>query len=209
MGATYAAIGRGIPAIAFSAGNSAQRGYQTVNRNTTSGGYPADPATVTAQLAVDLVTQIVANKKRDGPIFPNGYGVNVNIPFITSTTNASCIAPKYYHTRLTGGASTDYAAYNETSGLFTYQNLVPPEGTGVNACINGDCALPGESQIVTTGSCRSSVSVFTIDYDAPDTSATKKVMKSMEPLVNKWRGKLRAKRGERSLNTRYAENRKD
>jgi len=57
----------------------------------------------------------------------------------------------------------DSASYNPTTGLFTYANVVPSRA---NQCINGDCSLPGEIALLNSG-CQSSVSVFTVDYDAP------------------------------------------
>lgn len=82
-------------------------------------------------------------------------------------------------TRLTGGAIYDQAVYNETSGLFTYTNIVPPGG---NVEYNGDFSLPGETVVVDSG-CKSSVSVFTIDYDAPLGQNQTAIRKALTPLV--------------------------
>ncbi|KAK5257379.1 hypothetical protein LTR40_009616 [Exophiala xenobiotica] len=161
MGGTYAAVGRNLPGIAFSGSNSEQRSYTWVNA-TTSSGYP-DPATIQAQLAVDVVNALVNGSAPGQPLMPLGYGINVNTPFITSFTNASCVAPPLIQTRFTGGGFTDNAVYNATSGLFTYGNKLTD---AINRCINGNCALPGETDVVDNG-CYGSVSVFTIDYDAP------------------------------------------
>lgn len=181
IGGTYAAVGRGIPGIAFSGGSLyGQRSYLNINQ-TTNTSYP-DPATIYAELSTSLVNQIANNTKAGKPLLPNGYGLNVNYPSITSLTNTSCVAPLFYQTRLTGGALTDSAVFNASSGLFTYGNFQPAAGAGVNTCINGDCKLPGETTVVNSG-CNSAVSVFTVDYDAPETKATKKVMKSLTPLV--------------------------
>ena len=88
MGATYAAVGRNIPAIAFSGGSiGGQRSYTSINATTPS-GYP-DPATIYAQLSVRLVEQLAKNTKPGKRILPLGYGLNVNYPAITSFTNAS------------------------------------------------------------------------------------------------------------------------
>lgn len=160
-GYTYASVGRGYPAIAFSGGNSEQRSYQWINKTTASGA--PDPATIQAQLAVKVVRAMVNSTKPGERILPLGYGVTVNTPFITSLTNKSCINPPFVQTRLTGGAVYDNAVYNSTSRTFTYANTVPPGG---NACINGDCMLPGETEILNEG-CQSAISVFTVDYDAP------------------------------------------
>lgn len=72
IGATYTAVERNIPAIAFSAGNSGLRSYTEINKTTPS-GYP-DPATIDAQLAVALVNQIAQNTKGQR-IFPLGYSL--------------------------------------------------------------------------------------------------------------------------------------
>jgi len=163
LGATYTAVERGIPAIGISGGYSVQTPYYDVNMTTKAG--LKDPATIMAQLSANLAQQLISNVagQGGGRLLPLGYGMNVNIPFITSFTNNSCVNPPFIQTRLTGDADVDYAAYNETTGLFSYQNLVEP---GTNQCINGDCSLPGETTILNAG-CQSAVSVFTVDYDAP------------------------------------------
>ncbi|KAI4213597.1 MAG: hypothetical protein LQ351_003821 [Letrouitia transgressa] len=176
IGATYTAVERNIPAIAFSAGNSGLRSYTEINKTTPS-GYP-DPATIDAQLAVALVNQIAQNTKGQR-IFPLGYSLNVNFPRITSLTNTSCVTPPFIQTRFTGGATVDFASFNATSGLFTFRNVVTE---GVNACINGDCSLPGETVVVQSG-CYSSVSVFTVDYDAPNCAGSANVRPILQPLV--------------------------
>jgi 5'-nucleotidase len=178
MGATYSAVGRGIPGIAFSAAsNGGQRYYKWVNQTTAAG--LKDPATISAELSLSLVEQVVKNAPKGQKILPLGYGLNVNYPSITSFTNNSCICPPFVQTRLTGGAFTDKAAFNATTGLFTFANLL---GDGVNRCINGDCRLPGETNVVASG-CQSSVSVFTVDYDAPLGRDTSRVQHQMLPLV--------------------------
>ena len=73
----------------------------------------------------------------------------------------------------------DFAAFNATSRLFTFRNIVTE---GVNACINGDCSLPGET-VVVNGGCQSSVSVFTVDYDAPNCAGSANVRPLLQPLV--------------------------
>lgn len=73
------------------------------------------------------------------------------------------MTPTFYQTRFTGGALTDIAVRNATTGVFRYAELLTE---GVNACINGNCSLPGETEVV-DGGCYGSVSTFTIDYSAP------------------------------------------
>jgi 5'-nucleotidase len=160
IGATYTAVERGIPGIAFSGGYSVQTPYFLVNSTTAAG--LKDPATIQGQLAANLLQQLIVNNK-GGRLLPLGYGISVNIPYITSFTNSSCINPPFIQTRMTGSADVDGASYNATSGLFAFKDVVP---AGANQCINGDCSLPGETAILNTG-CQTSVSVFTVDYDAP------------------------------------------
>ncbi|KAI4142391.1 MAG: hypothetical protein LQ340_007360, partial [Diploschistes diacapsis] len=178
----YDLVAAGAPSIAADPSDShiclyGQRSYLQINQTTVT-GYP-DPAVVYANLSTSLVNQLAKNTKKGQPLLPLAYGLNVNYPSITSLTNASCIAPKFFQTRLTGGAFTDEAVFNATSGTFSYANIL---GSGVNACINGNCSLPGETSAVNAG-CQSSVSVFTVDYDAPATHSTASIMNSLKPLV--------------------------
>lgn len=122
MGATYAAIGRGVPAIAFSGGNSAQYSYQNITASKNTATKLADPATIQAQLAVKIVNQIAKTAKAGKPIFPLAHGVSVNTPYITSLTNKSCVAPDFIQTRLSGGGFSDSAVYS--NGVCDYANNV-------------------------------------------------------------------------------------
>ena len=199
IGATYAAVERSLPAIAFSGGNGAQRSYKEINKTTPS-GYP-DPATIDAQLSVKLVNQLVKNGNKS-QLLPLGYGLNVNYPAITSLKTADCVDPPFIQTRLTGGAEVDTAVFDPKTGLFTFGSVV---SAGVNACINGDCSLPGETTVV-DGGCFSSVSVFTVDYDAPNPGSNK-VRKLLEPLVqyqNSTRNSTASTRKLRTRSDRYA-----
>ena len=176
MGATYLAINRGIPAISFSGAYSVQTPYYEVNTTTTAG--LKDPATITGELCADLVQSMIIGTN-GSKLLPTAYGLNVNIPYITSFKNDSCVNPPFIHTRLTGGADTDIAVYDETTGLFDWGNIV---SAGANTCINGDCSLPGETVVLSSG-CQSSVSVFTVDYDAPSCSGSQGVRTSLGPIV--------------------------
>ena len=111
--------------------------------------------------------------------FDTDIMASVNTPFITSFTNDSCVDPPFIQTRFGGGGFTDIAVYNQTTGLFRYGNFL---SEGVNRCINGDCSLPGETSVVDDG-CATSVSVFTIDYDAPLGPEQGGVGASLSPLV--------------------------
>ncbi|KAJ4302598.1 hypothetical protein N0V90_001487 [Kalmusia sp. IMI 367209] len=167
LGATYAAVERSIPAIAFSASNK-NVGYMNVTNS-------SNPATWSAAVSAKIVQQFLNATPEDQSVLPLGYGINVNIPELTSDEMPPIVA-----TRLTGEADVDIAVYNETTGLFKYGNL-EPKAAGVNVCYNGDCGLPGENYVVEGGSV--SISVFTVDYDAPANAYTADVLKKFAPLT--------------------------
>jgi hypothetical protein len=104
LGAAYVAVGRAIPAVAFSAGNSTKRSYKDWN--------PADPedigasplplrfravvlicfflgrvANVHAKLAADLVSALAygVDISKGEKVLPPGLGLNVNFPKINGT----------------------------------------------------------------------------------------------------------------------------
>lgn len=80
---------------------------------------------------------------------------------------------------MTGGAKVGSASFDPTTQLFTYTGIT---SRGANVCINGDCSLPGET-VVVNGGCQSSVTVFTVDYDAPVGRAGARVRLLLRPLV--------------------------
>ncbi|KAF2109346.1 acid phosphatase precursor [Lophiotrema nucula] len=166
-GATYSAVERSVPAIAFSGSNPS---IPYMNITNTS-----NPATWTAAISAKIVQQFVDATPEGAAILPLGYGVNVNIPVLESDTMPDVVA-----SRMTGDADVDEAVYNETSGLFTWANI-EPKAAGVNVCYNGDCSLPGETFAVENGAV--SISVFTVDYDAPSIPYTKLVTAKFAPLV--------------------------
>ena len=52
---------------------------------------------------------------------------------------------------------------------------------GLTVCNNGDCSLPSENFIVEHTNCQSSVSVFSVDYDA-NLGLTSQVKQILNPL---------------------------
>lgn len=167
VGATFAAISRSIPGIAVSASNSAVPYF-----NVTGAEHPARLA---ANVAFEVVNAFIEETKEGQAILPLGYGVNVNIPTLVNGTT-----PPIVKTRLTGNANTDVAVYNETTGLFDWNN-VEPVAAGINAAYNGDLSLPGETWVVAGGGV--SVSVFTMDYTSPSNTYTELVFDKIEGLV--------------------------
>ncbi|KAF1987415.1 sure-like protein [Aulographum hederae CBS 113979] len=169
LGATYAAVGRSIPAIAFSASND-ETPYTAITNS-------SNTATYVAQVSAKIVKSFVSNTPKGQAILPLGYGINVNIPPLTDAMHD----PPVVKTRLTGNADTDIAVWNATTGTFHYGNLEPP-AAGVNTCLNGDCSLPGETYIVEGGEV--SVSVFSVDYDAPSNAYTTAVFNKLKGIAS-------------------------
>ena len=121
--------------------------------------------------------QYIDATPKSGPILPVGYGINVNIPPLTSDHND----PPIIQTRFTGNAHVNEAVLDPKKGTFTWANI-KPYAAGVNACINGDCSLPGETYVVENGNV--SVSLFTVDYSAPKGQYADTVMQKIEPLLD-------------------------
>ncbi|KAF2807008.1 acid phosphatase precursor [Mytilinidion resinicola] len=168
MGATYAAVGRSIPGIAFSGSNPSVPYFNVTNST--------NQATWTAAVSARVIKSFIEATPKGQAIFPLGYGANVNIPPL----NASYTNPPIFKTRLTGNADIDLAAWNETTKTFHYANL-EPQAAGINSCINGDCSLPGETYVVEGGGV--SVSIFTVDYDAPLNPYTTMVYNKLDGIV--------------------------
>ncbi|KAF2019881.1 sure-like protein [Aaosphaeria arxii CBS 175.79] len=166
IGSTYAAVSRSVPGIAISASND-RIAYSDV-KNT------SNPATWTAKASFKVVQEFIESTPEGQSVLPLGYGVNVNIPPLDNDEE-----PPIYQTRLTGEADTDIAAYDEETGLFDW-DFALPKPAGVNACWNGDCSLPGETWIVNGGGV--SVSLFTVDYDAPTNVYTTDVFGKVSAL---------------------------
>jgi len=128
-----------------------------------------DDAFRVAAVSFKLVQSIIRSAPSGHAVLPLGYGVNVNIPPLFDNYTAVPII----QTRMTGGAEVDEAIPGKTPGTFTWANL-SPHALGVNRCLNGDCSLPGETDVVAQG--KISLSLYTVDYTAPATPETKSVM---------------------------------
>lgn len=122
-----------------------------------------DEAIRLGTLSANLVTKLASQRGSGKRIFPLGIGASVNYASGTGL-NSRCTKAKFYQTRLTGGAFTDKIVINSTTGLPTYQNFAAP---GLNVCLSGDCSLPGETNIIAQDNCSATVSLYSVDYDAP------------------------------------------
>lgn len=160
IGASYVSVERSIPAIAFSASTS-QRDFNAVDWNN-----PNDEAIVLGVNSANLVSALTYVTDQNAErIVPLGLGGNVNYGAKVNDTKA-CPRVNWKHTRLTGGAYVDKIVIG-SNGLPTYQNIV---ADGLNRCINGDCSLPGEQDAINKDPCAGTVSIYSVDYDAPDSA---------------------------------------
>jgi len=129
---------------------------------------------------MSIIGALINNTRSAERLLPLGYGLNVNWAEIeTLEASATCVQPEFYQTRFTGGALTDIVVRNETTGVFRYGEIWTE---GANACINGDCTLPGETEIVDSG-CYGSVSTFTTDYSGPSGEAESVVRGKLSDVV--------------------------
>jgi 5'-nucleotidase len=135
-----------------------------------------NPATWAAEAAVKFVDNFISTAPKTGPLLPTGYGVNVNIPVLTKKDHD----PDFVQTRFTGNAHVNEAVLDKDKGTFTWANI-KPYAAGVNACINGDCSLPGETYVVENG--KASVSFYTVDYSAPSTAYTQSLIKRVASFI--------------------------
>lgn len=160
IGATYNAIYRGIPGVAFSGSNTNNsffKDYLDLS-NTNS------PPTIYANLVVDFVEALFKSQGDQPHALPLGTGMNVNFPPV-GTEDPRCCDPKFVSARLTGAYARAYdLQYNATSDLVEWSENISHRGNF--ACHNGDCSLPTEDYVLAHTTCQSSVSVFSTDYDA-------------------------------------------
>ncbi|KAJ5724985.1 sure-like protein [Penicillium malachiteum] len=151
----------GIPAIAFSAANGASESYKDLNASTSVG--LKDPQIIAGKVLATFANDLIKKQKGER-LLPLGYGINGNMPEITSATSNDCIDPPFIRTRMIDEAWTLGVTYGEATGLFTeYENASAP---ALDICINGDCDLPSETNLIST-TCKTAVIIFSIDYDAP------------------------------------------
>ncbi|EMG45208.1 PHO2 Acid phosphatase [Candida maltosa Xu316] len=159
IGATYNSVFRGYPGVAFSGSNSNNSFFKdNLDLND-----PKEPSTIYANKVVEFVNQLFKSQGDNPRALPLGVGLNVNFPPV-GYQDESCEDPKWVFTRLSGDFATGAdLAYNETSNSFEW---VSSELPALKVCNNGDCSLPSENYIVDKTKCQSSVSVFSVDFDA-------------------------------------------
>lgn len=158
-GAMYTSVLRGVPAIAFSGENKHTYYANASNSETASHNIYAKASTA-------IVKNLLKNAKGRPSVLPYGVGLSVNLPLVGDIDpTGKCTDPKPIFTRQTGrGAITDKLVFNETTGLFKYGDI---KSDATKACLNGDCFLPDETDVINNWGCYSSISVVSTDYDAP------------------------------------------
>ncbi|GAC94183.1 acid phosphatase [Pseudozyma hubeiensis SY62] len=159
LGASYFAVGRNVPSIAFSASTNVRQ-YTALNLSD-----PADESVKLATYSSNFVTALSDNAKSSNSsarIMPLGIGLTVNYPKIAPT--GSCTNLTWTHTRMTGKGLAVRLVVNATTGLPTYAFF---GSDGINVCNAGNCSLPGETEVISNGKCQASASIYSVDYDAP------------------------------------------
>lgn len=174
IGATYYSVGRGIPAIAFSADISNHSYYKDpVNGWLAHKDDESFYANIYAKKVTQIVNALVNTTSEDNAsrLLPLGVGINVNMPYVGAFAQeklgVTCPDPEIVYTRLTGGAQSFTVLFNATSGTFVWSYVTPNEAPGINTAINGDVSLPGETTVSKPQSCQIALSAFSVDYDAP------------------------------------------
>lgn len=174
IGAAYNAVYRGLPSIAFSGSNSANAFFKNDTSRSDDASFPPN---IYAHKVVDFVNQLFA-RAGDNGVLPISTGVNVNFPLV-GDESTNCTDPQWVFTRLSGAASTGPSIqFNASTGLFDWEDKV---STPLLVCVEGDCSLPSEAFTLYKESCKTSVSVFSVDYDA--TKQQEQVVKTfLNPL---------------------------
>ncbi|ODV77494.1 5'/3'-nucleotidase sure [Suhomyces tanzawaensis NRRL Y-17324] len=161
MGAVYTGIYRGIPGISFS-GSDFNNSFYKDSLNTAKDS----PANIYAGKVVELVDKVLTSGG-----LPHGVGLNVNFPTV-GTLNSKCSDPQWEITRMMGsGIFMQSLNFNSKSGLFDW-NVTYYDGI-LDGCDVGDCGLSSEYEVYLKNDCRSTVSIFSIDYDASINNSNK------------------------------------
>lgn len=159
MGATYNSLYRGVPAVAFSGSNSNNSFYKdSLNDD------PENPSNIYADAVVDFVAHLFESQGENPLVLPLSTGISVNLPPVGSQLKTGCNKPGWELTRLTGSDAYSWVLhFNQTSGVFVLDTI---HYNALGNGITGDLTLPGENTILTLTGCKSTVLVFSIDYDA-------------------------------------------
>lgn len=151
MGATYVALERDIPAMVFWTDNDLILPYTAINTSTRTG--LQDPSTITARLASTLAEAFI--KKASGDrVLPKGYGVMVDLPYISSDASDKCTNPPFVLQSRSTGYPGAKAAYSVKTGVFSHSYAAADNTHGAG----------GDDKEVSSR-CVSSVTIFAVKYD--------------------------------------------
>ncbi|KAI0075475.1 5'/3'-nucleotidase sure [Panus rudis PR-1116 ss-1] len=194
IGAAYVLIERNIPAVAFSAGNGTHRPF------TDNTGKANDPANIAARLTVDFVTALTRKVLSGQRLLPPGIGISLlatfyvlviqkrQLPHIWTWNKmyeGSRSQPHFKLSRVTKNATVETIAINPATGFPVHasdiSHLNGSSTDGINALINGRKKLKGETAL--SSECKTAVSIFSIDSDAPKKMA-EPIQDRLSPIIN-------------------------
>ncbi|ODV96422.1 hypothetical protein PACTADRAFT_33592 [Pachysolen tannophilus NRRL Y-2460] len=159
IAATYNAVLRGYPGIAFSGSMTNNSFFKDSLNNDTD-----NPSNILGQKVVQLADVLFTKQGVNSRTLPLSIGLNVNFPNVGTDSSTNCTDPKYVFTRFTGSKETStFVTYDNATGLLgTTSKYTAPDGN----CLNGNCSLTSGTALLASG-CYASIDVFSIDYDAP------------------------------------------
>lgn len=172
IGAATSAAYRGVPAIAFSGSNGNNSFFKdSLDED------KLNPSNIYANLVVDFVDQLFKAQKEDERLLPLGTGINVNIPKV-GYEDENCTNPEWVYTRITGkDSSSSSIKFDSQTGLVSSGST---SSLALLVDYNGLDYLPSEASVLNEN-CKSSVSLYSIDYDAPK-RLQRRVHKALKPL---------------------------
>jgi len=150
------AINRGVPAIAVSYSGTAGRSYTAL----TDGAVEYR----VADIVVQLINQLDAQKGSDGRLLPSGVGLNVNIPVLADGVTpafkfsrlgvATDYQPVFYESLSNSPVAVGYGAGVPFPGISFVNSQIPPPAGVV---VPNDTAASSERNVVVTGAIAVSV----------------------------------------------------
>jgi len=155
MGPAYAALQRGVPAIAFWTEHHPVIPYSWIQNRTNTDF--VDPWTATARMAASLVESFI-ERAAGGPVLPQGVGVAVDLP----ASSDNCKNPSFVLIRGSQDVPVGNVQFDATMGLFT-AGLPEPVYTNEDFDVGfvGIKAPRGE-----TPECVARVVMFAVNFDA-------------------------------------------
>lgn len=160
IGATYNSVYRGVPGIAFSGSNGNNSFFKDFEGRENDDTLAAN---IYAKKVVEIVDTLFEGAKNNKGLLPVTTGLNVNFPKVGEDAD-DCTDPKWVYTRLSGPKSTaSDLKWDEDSESFKYNS---GEFDSLAEKVFGNLYLYSEAEVLAKGECETSVSAFSIDYDA-------------------------------------------